>query len=92
MWKSYATYSLDDPQPSKGQSEEDAVFDRLMAWYELELLAAPQIVQALYSPNAHFELDVISDKAGYIEQLFRAFSVTAQTSVDGKHPGRSLFW
>lgn len=92
MWKSYATYSLEEARPRSGQSEEDALFDRLLAWYELELLAVPQIVQALYAPNSavEFRSEVIVDKAAYVEQLFRAFSVTAQKSVEGME--RALFW
>lgn len=99
LWKSYATHSLEDPRPAKGQSEEDAVFDRLLAWYEFELLAVPQIVQALYSPNSgwhqlaeELEGDIMPDRGAYIESLFRAFSVTAQKSIEGKQTGRPLYW
>lgn len=102
LWKSYASHSIEDTAPAAGQTQEDAVLERLMLWYEQELLAAPQIVMALYVPAseptgweelaAAFREDVLGDQASYIEGLFRAFSVLAQKPVESDMLTRGLYW
>jgi len=102
LWKSYASHSIEDPTPQPGQTHEDAVLDRLMLWYEQELLAVPQIVMALYVPAAEptgwedlaakFRDDVLGDQAAYIEGLFRAFSTIAQKPVETDFLSRGLYW
>lgn len=91
LWKSYTSYSVEEPTPAKGKSEEDAVVDRLLLWYEQELLAVPQIVMALYVPAsqhtgweelaAELRPDILGDQASFIESLFRAFGGLAQKPI-----------
>lgn len=101
MWESYASHSIEDTAPGDGQSHEDALMDRLLLWYEQELLAVPQIVMALYVPSseptgweevaADLRVQVLGEQSAYIEELFRAFSVIAQRPVESKL-SRSLYW
>jgi nuclear pore complex protein Nup188 len=104
LWKSYASHSIEDTAPAAGQTQEDAILERLMLWYEQELLAAPQIVMALYVPAsqatgwedlaAALRDEILGDQASYIEGLFRAFSLLAQKSVGGESDSlsRGLYW
>lgn len=99
LWKSYALHSLDfdDPVPAQGQNAEDALLERLLAWYEQELIAAPQIVMALQFGSGGDDLedlkkDILGDQAKYIEELFKAFAILAQKPVDEKRMKRGLFW
>lgn len=96
LWKSYALHSLDDPVPAPGQSEEDALFERLLGWYEQELVAVPQIVMALQFGGAdgleEISKEVLGEQPKYIEELFKAFAMLAQKSVDEKRMKRGLFW
>lgn len=97
LWKSYALHSLDDPVPAPGQSDEDALVERLLAWYEQELVAVPQIVMALQFAGdvdglEDVQKEILGDHAKYIEELFKAFAGLAQRSVDEKRLKRGLFW
>lgn len=101
FWKSYALHSLEEVEPQPGQSEEDAVFERLLLWYEQQLLAVPQIIMALYAPAANpkgyeevaeeMRKDILGDQSQFIEKTFRAFSQLAQKPIDPRSP-RPLFW
>lgn len=101
FWKSYALHSLEDVDPQPGQSEEDAVFERLLLWYEQQLLAVPQIIMALYAPAANpkgyeevaedLRKDILGDQSQFIEKTFRAFSQLAQKPIDPRST-RPLFW
>lgn len=102
MWKSYASHSIEDPEPAEGQSVEDALLERLLLWYEEELLAVPQIVMALFVPAsqptgwedvaAELRPVILGDQATFIENLFRAFSGLAQKNVSSSHAARALYW
>jgi nuclear pore complex protein Nup188 len=104
LWRSYAAHSLEAAAtPAHGQSHEDALLERLVLWYEQELLAAPQIVMALYVPPAEptgwedaavqLRENVLGDQAEYIEGLFRTFSTLAQQPVETENMlSRGLFW
>ncbi|GMK57122.1 hypothetical protein CspeluHIS016_0309620 [Cutaneotrichosporon spelunceum] len=92
LWKSYAMHSLDD-MPSG--PAEDTVFERLLAWYEQELIAVPQIVMALQFAGEELA-DVLKEATGepgkYIEELFKAFAALAQRPIDEKRLKRGLYW
>ncbi len=92
MFKSYALHSLDD-LPSG--PTEDALVERLLAWYEQELVAVPQIVMALQFAGEELS-EVLKEATGeqgkYIEELFKAFAMLAQKPVDEKRLKRGLYW
>ncbi|BEI92176.1 uncharacterized protein CcaverHIS019_0409960 [Cutaneotrichosporon cavernicola] len=92
LWKSYAMHSLEDLPSGPA---EDALFERLIAWYEQELIAVPQIVMALQFAGedlADLLKDVTGEQGKYIEELFKAFAVLAQKSIDEKRLKRGLYW
>lgn len=92
LWKSYAMHSLDNLPSGPA---EDALFERLLAWYEQELVAVPQVVMALQFAGDDLG-EVLKEATGeqgqYIEELFKAFAVLAQKPVDEKRLKRGLYW
>ncbi|CAK9779935.1 hypothetical protein CC85DRAFT_277998 [Cutaneotrichosporon oleaginosum] len=92
LWKSYAMHSLDDLPPG---TAEDELLERLLAWYEQELVAIPQIVMALQFAGegmSEIRRETAGDQGKYIEELFKAFAMLAQASIDEKRLKQGLYW